>query len=1145
VLLASKSVWGHGEPAAGVIAAVHAAEAALQAERLPMLHLRTLNPYIVGGLDLLPEQAAGRGVAAARQAAPLPLLLEQAAISSGISSFAFMGTNAHVVISMPGHVRAAVPARRELAWQRSRSWVAPPVCLLATRYLCGGPSQHQAVLEAQLAAPQLSYLWDHRVAGRAIFPAAGYFLAAAAAANALLDGGGGSGAAAPQLALCAATIPAPLVLPELLGSGGQPVVPVLQVCIDASAGSIAIRSINGGSPGGAATTHLHSKLALIEPATSTGVKAPAVPWLRQLANASALTSAATDPPRGATAAVAASRHGDGCGELNAAVVDSWLQCGQVFIMQELAAGGVYVPASVKLLLLPMAAMPLASGSSNSGLLASVQPEASVGSKQAVSSYTLVSSDGATACTVRRMTAKPLQAAATATPAAATAATPVQQQVQQAKRELLYEVEWQATEAGDDTWPRSAAQLAQSSTSAAAALASMQGMLLQQQLHVQLVSAGSSTLWQPAPPSQVGDDATGAAAAAMMRCVGQEQSRLQLSALQLSTYGPGVKSGAARLAPGPADDSGVGPFGGLQASGALYQPRLLLATAAAHTPSNFQLLPLVPGSLDSLTPVAVDSWPQFSSGSSDGQLLVRVAAVGINFRDVLNVLGMYPGDPGAPGSDFSGVVVSGAQAGAAVFGLAVGALGTAVACSADTVVAMPPCLSFEAASSMPTVFITAQLALGAVSACAAGERVLVHAAAGGVGLAALQVVGALGAHAVATAGSPSKRALLRSLGVRTVVGSRDSAFVGPVAALGGVDVVLNSLTSPGMVGGSLSVLKQGGRFVEIGKRDIWGPAAVAGERPDVAYSLLAIDFMPPAVLQQLLLRVSADMAAGRVAPIRTIVHDLGAVAAALRQMAQARHVGKVVVSAHAAHPLLPGGRSMAFAGCAADAAGGHALVAGGTGALGQLVSAWLAQQQVQHITLCSRSGKFTTSSSSSSELTDASHPLFNSMVTLTSCDVSAAADVSSLFGSIRSLQRPAVSAMLHAGGVLADAALQNQTAAALRQVAAPKSVALRLLAAQLAGSPIASTVLFSSAASLLGSAGQSNYAAANAALDAAARARQAAGLPAVAVQFSAWTGPGMAAETASKVEAKGIGALSPANGLAALEAAVRAGVSMTR
>jgi hypothetical protein len=135
--------------------------------------------------------------------------------------------------------------------------------------------------------------------------------------------------------------------------------------------------------------------------------------------------------------------------------------------------------------------------------------------------------------------------------------------------------------------------------------------------------------------------------------------------------------------------------------------------------------------------------------------------------------------------------------------------------------------------------------------------------------------------------------------------------------------------------------------------------------------------------------------------------------------------------------------------------------------------------------------------------------------------------------------------MHAGGVLADAAVANQTAAGLRTVAAPKSVALQLLAQQLLHLPVISNVLFSSMAALLGSAGQSNYAISNAALDAAARQLQNAGLSATSVQFSAWSGAGMAAANAGKVEAMGVGALSPAAGLSALEAAVRSGLSMTR
>jgi NADPH:quinone reductase-like Zn-dependent oxidoreductase len=466
--------------------------------------------------------------------------------------------------------------------------------------------------------------------------------------------------------------------------------------------------------------------------------------------------------------------------------------------------------------------------------------------------------------------------------------------------------------------------------------------------------------------------------------------------------------------------------------------------------------------------------------------------------------------------------------------------------------MPHTISFEAAATTPTVFTTADAALRQLAGLKPRETLLLHGAAGGVGLAAVQVAHAAGATVVATAGSPSKRSLLRSLGVKVAVNSRDTSFVTDLAWAGGVDVVLNSLTSPGMVGGSLSVLRRGGRFVEIGKRDIWAPAAAAAERPDVAYNLLAIDFMPPEVLQQLLYRLSADLASGTVAPIRVAVHDMTSVAAAMRQMAQARHVGKVVVGAHARSPAAFSSSGSSGAAASFGSANGSVIITGGTGALGQLVSGWLAGNQVQHLILASRTGKLPASAADMG-LTNPQHPLFNSMVTITACDASVASDVTGVIsrlavGSSSSSrvsfsglqQQPQLASLMHAGGVLADAAFASQSARGVRQVTAPKAVALQLLTQHLSTQPTTNSVLFSSMAALLGSAGQTNYGAANAVLDAEAQLLQAAGVAVSSVQFSAWAGAGMAAATASKVEAMGIGALSPAAGLAALEAVVRAG-----
>jgi len=198
----------------------------------------------------------------------------------------------------------------------------------------------------------------------------------------------------------------------------------------------------------------------------------------------------------------------------------------------------------------------------------------------------------------------------------------------------------------------------------------------------------------------------------------------------------------------------------------------------------------------------------------------------------------------------------------------------------------------------------------------------------------------------TAGSPAKRSLLRSLGVSTVVASRDTSFVSDLAVAGGVDVVLNSLTSPGMVSGSLSVLRRGGRFVEIAKRDIWAPAAVAAERPDVAYSLLAVDFLPASGLHTALFKLAAQLAGGAVHPLPAAVHKLSSVAAALRQMSHARHIGKVVVS-----PPQSGAPGSQFS------SAGAVLVVGGSGSLGSLVgvlAGW--SKQFKCIVALSRSGQ---------------------------------------------------------------------------------------------------------------------------------------------------------------------------------------------
>ena len=581
-------------------------------------------------------------------------------------------------------------------------------------------------------------------------------------------------------------------------------------------------------------------------------------------------------------------------------------------------------------------------------------------------------------------------------------------------------------------------------------------------------------------------------------------------------------------------------------GASVRVARLLPSASPESAGAVSLFPSPRGSFAALLPRAVPPAPPSISGVVE----LSVRAVGLNFRDVLNVLGMYPGDPGAPGADCSGVVVGGAtgEAGSAVFGLAPGALGTHAPSLARLLPVKPPALSFEAAASLPTVCVTVDLAVrqAAGRRIGASAPVLVHAAAGGVGLAAVGALSASGRSHVAlsTAGSARKRVLLRCLGESCVVGSRDTSFA-ELAALGtrgaGVAAVLNSLTSAGMVGASLASLGARGGLSEIGKREIWSPARTAAERADVAYCLVALDFLSPPLVSDSLHRLSAAAACGWLANFPSVSYELGSARAALRVLGQARNVGKVVVRARA--PASQGLR-----GGSADVC----LVTGGLGALGGLVGLWLSQRGLEgpgssaRLLLVGRSGRH---EGRSPLLSLVARGASGALVTFGRCDAACASEAAAaLVPSEASGGRSGrLASLMHAGGVLQDATLVNQTASGARAVMAPKVDALSRLSGALGAHPVASTILFSSVSSLMGSPGQANYSAANAALDAWSHAHQAGGCPSVSVQWGAWASGGMASRdkaTFARIDRSGMGLLSAHQGLTALHSALHALLSLS-
>ena len=1164
VMLSSKSWLGHAEPAAGIVGMLHGQTLLSQAAALPISHLRSLNP-MVGGIM---EAAAAQGGLQRkpwfmpRQLAGRPSCVsvgEQAVV--GTSAFAYQGTNAHVLLSKPLATSSIVSdAGTEnagfghLPWAAQRLWVLPQLSsLMQMAWVKSSQLKSLApevVLVSKLAEPRLAFLWDHMVGGKVLLPGAAMLEAAAAAGRVLLSSAA-SAANTLGLSITGISIHAPLVLPDNLAAAAGS---TLQVKVSLRDGSLQLASASGVSHH--QQVHLSGRLAACSLPSSKEEKQGllAIPvWLQQVI--SAAISQDKGEIKGQTGAAAAA------GNLAAAVADA-----EAFVLHpavldnafQLCAavseatqqGKLLVPASVDAIMIMSSAV--TEGGCGSDLYATAQVTLNrVATSRTKSSSTHIRISPSAAadaiCLLDNLVAKELTQLpageragihATAVAALAVVGDAATKQPQGASQ-MMYETTWAVAE------PAVAATTATEQSCAAAVgmglgwnrgdgvdgYAVFASALAAAQVGVnQGLLTGFNAHASTSSMAEMGMGGLGQAAIrgvlhGMLKAVGQEQGKWDVS----YAADTGVTSAAQlQLSRGSAPSAGPQPanaFGSKVDSSLLLAPVLVPAAVSSMALPDYGLVPEPRGSFASLVPAAVD----LSPGSlAAGHVGVRVQAVGLNFRDVLNVLGMYPGDPGAPGGDCAGLVVTSSASslcpGQSVFGLAVGSLGSAVVCAADTLMVMPSSISYEEAASMPTVFITAHKALADVTAVQPGESVLVHAAAGGVGLAASQVLAGLGAVCVATGGSPSKRVLLRGLGVGAVVGSRDSSFVEPLAQLGGCDVLLNSLTSPGMVAASMALIKQGGRMAEIGKRDIWSAAAAAAERPDVSYNLLAVDFLPGEVVQTALQKVAAGVAAGMLRPLPTIAHELSSVVAAFRQMSQARHVGKITISPSPSLSYNP--LTAAWSGSS-----GSVAVTGGLGALGILLTQWLISRGVMSIALL---GRTATPSEQLLQLIAAEGQLAE--VVVYEADASNRGDVEGVV-AVLAEQKPLL-AVLHAGGVLRDAMVSQQTAAAARQVFAPKTAALSAWISATSCQPVAQQALFSSVASLLGSPGQSNYAAANAGLDGAAGVLSAAGLGVVSCQWGAWAGAGMAAQdasTAARVARSGMELLQPQQGLAALEA----------
>ena len=555
-----------------------------------------------------------------------------------------------------------------------------------------------------------------------------------------------------------------------------------------------------------------------------------------------------------------------------------------------------------------------------------------------------------------------------------------------------------------------------------------------------------------------------------------------------------------------------------------------------------------GLLDSLYLTPMERRPPAA-----GEVEIAIEAAGLNFLDVLSALGNRPDQQtGASnlGVECAGRVtavgagVTGLQVGDEVVALAPGAFASFATTRAELVARKPAALEWDAAATVPIAFLTAYYALRVVGRLQPGERVLIHSAASGTGLAAVQVAQWLQADIIATAGSAARRAYLRSLGVRHVLDSRTLAFAGEIMTLtegAGVDVVLNALAGEA-IPTSLSLLRSRGRFLELGKRDIYAHRKVGLYALRRNLSIAVVDLAglateEPLMVGQLLSELLSLVDQGALRPLPYESFPLGQAAFAFRRMAQAQHHGKIVLKPAAGERAVSaiGGHVAQWP--AAIRPDGAYLITGGLGAIGRQVATYLVEQGARQLLLVGRTAP------SAEALADiAVWQAGGATVHVVLADVACEPDMHGLFGQFKpqpDTEGETVAPLrgiFHAAGVLDDGLLLHQTAERFEAVMAPKVAGSWNLHRLSLAHPVELFVLFSSAAALVGSPGQANYAAGNAFMDGLARWRQAQGLPALSIQWGPWTEIGLAArvDRAGRLRQRGFDAIRPEQGLRALE-----------
>ncbi|OBB92750.1 type I polyketide synthase [Mycobacterium sp. 852002-30065_SCH5024008] len=577
-------------------------------------------------------------------------------------------------------------------------------------------------------------------------------------------------------------------------------------------------------------------------------------------------------------------------------------------------------------------------------------------------------------------------------------------------------------------------------------------------------------------------------------------------------------------------------------GAWYTARLALSplrpeerrtTIANLERDGIRLQIRTPGDLESVEFIARD---RVTPGP--GQIEVEISASNINFADVLVAFDRYPAFEGRRqqlGTDFAGVVtavgpgVTDHKVGDHVGGLCGdGCWGTFITCDARLAVTLPAGLSDGQAAAVPTAHATAYYGLHDLAHVKPGDRVLIHSGTGGVGQAAIAMARAAGAEIFATAGSEHRRQMLRDMGIEHVYDSRSTEFADLIRRQTdgyGVDIVLNSVPGAAQLAG-LKLLALGGRFIEIGKRDI--RLGLFSFRPNLAFhgvDLALLSYSEPDRVHDLLATVYQLIADG-VLPIPESTHyPLAEAGNAIRTMAGAGHTGKIVLDVpHTGRHrvTVPPAQAPVFR------PDGAYLVTGGLGGLGLFLAEKMAAAGCGRIVLSSRSEPTHTALQTIERIRATGADI------VVECGDIAQPDTARRLVATATATGLAVRGVLHAAAVVEDATLTNITDELIERDWAAKVHGAWNLHTATAGQPLDWFCSFSSAAALVGSPGQAAYAAANSWVDGFTHWRRARGLPATAIAWGPWAEIGRATTLAENSNI----AIAPDEGAYAFEAILR-------